>query len=59
MTVTTLGIGNWGYVFAEICMTGEFKWNFIDMQTSSGIALNIIGDRCMAELRGGCGSISN
>ena len=29
---------------------GELERNFITMQTSSGEELNIIGDRCIAEL---------
>ena len=53
---------------------GELDRNFITMQTSSGDELNIIGDKCIAELnrimgyqnsnektylRGGCGSSSS
>ena len=38
---------------------GEFDKNFIIMQTSSGTGENIIGDKCIAEDLGGCGSISN
>ena len=59
MTVTTEGSGNWGNVLAVIWHIGELERNFMIMQTSSGTGENIIGERCIAEDRGGCGSISN
>jgi hypothetical protein len=59
VTVTTEGIGSCGNEFAVIWQMGEFERNFMIMQTSSGTGENIIGLRCIAELRGGWGSISS
>ena len=46
-----LGRGSWGKVLAVRWQMGELDRNFITMQTSSGEEENIIGDRCMAELK--------
>jgi len=59
VTVTTEGRGSCGNVFAVIWQMGELERNFIIMQTSSGTGENIIGDKCIAEDRGGCGSINS
>ena len=48
--VTDLGSGSWGKVLAVRWQMGELERNFITMHTSSGDELNIIGDRCIAEL---------
>ena len=45
-----LGRGSWGKVLAVRWQMGELERNFMTMQTSSGEELNIIGERCMAEL---------
>jgi hypothetical protein len=45
-----LGRGSWGKVLAVMWQMGELERNFITMHTSSGDELNIIGDRCIAEL---------
>jgi len=55
-TDNTLGRGSWGKVLAVRWQIGELDRNFITMQTSSGEELNIIGERCIAELLGGWGS---
>ena len=57
VTVTTDGSGSCGNVLAVMWQMGEFDRNFMIMQTSSGTGENIMGDKCMAELRGGWGSI--
>ena len=54
--ITNLGSGSWGKVLAVRWQMGELDRNFITMQTSSGDELNIIGDKCIAELLGGWGS---
>ena len=41
--VTTAGVGTAGCVLADMCVTGELDRNFIIMQTSSCIVVNIIG----------------
>ena len=46
-----LGRGSWGKVLAVRWQMGELDRNFITMQTSSGDEENIMGDRCMAELK--------
>jgi len=53
VTVTTDGNGSWGNELAVMWQMGEFDKNFMIMQTSSGTGENIIGERCIAELRGG------
>jgi len=58
-TDRTLGRGSWGKVLAVRWQMGELDKNFITMQTSSGEELNIIGERCIAELLGGWGSKSS
>ncbi len=42
--VITAGVGTAGWVFAEMCVTGELLKNFMIIHTSSGVELNIIGD---------------
>ena len=49
--ITNLGSGSWGKVLAVRWQMGELDRNFITMQTSSGDEENIMGDRCMAELK--------
>ena len=46
-----LGSGSCGKVLAVRWQMGELDRNFITMHTSSGDELNIIGDRCIAELK--------
>ena len=49
--ITNLGSGSWGKVLAVRWQMGELDRNFITMQTSSGDEENIIGDKCIAELK--------
>ena len=49
--VTYLGRGSWGNVLAVRWQMGELDRNFMIMHTSSGDELNIMGDRCIAELK--------
>ena len=49
--ITNLGRGSWGKVLAVRWQMGELDRNFITMQTSSGDEENIIGDKCIAELK--------
>ena len=46
-----LGSGSCGKVLAVRWQMGELDRNFITMHTSSGDELNIIGERCIAELK--------
>ena len=46
-----LGSGSCGKVLAVRWQMGELDRNFITMHTSSGEELNIMGDKCIAELK--------